>query len=124
MDQLFETKDQVKEFIVACIKDFVSEKAASEKAQKARDAEAAEKQELKDTLKEVSDAMKSLKEDVDVLKGKTPERNADASGDEDVDKSTGEGSTDGDDKTDENDVFKGLFFDPEAIKQLEGGTLQ
>ena len=121
MDQLFETKDQVKEFIVACIDAYVSEKAQTEKSTKARDAEAAAKKEMQETLASVAETMKALKDDVDILKGKTPERKADETGDDPAARTKSAPADDEDDNgmavDKKNDVFKGLFFDTSAAHE-------
>jgi uncharacterized phage infection (PIP) family protein YhgE len=109
MDQLFESKDQVKEFIIACIDEYVTEKAKTEQTQKAREAAAEEKKNMQETLTQVAETMKSLKEDVDALKGKTPERKADETADETPPAETKK-ENDG-----EENVFKGLFFKTDAL---------
>ena len=122
MDQLFETKEQVKEFIIACINDVVSQKAKTAQSVQAAEAAAAEKKTMQETLESVAETMKALKADVDTLKGKTPERLADKTGDEEspVKKS---GTDDDAKNTAEENVFKGLFFDTDAVDKLNEARL-
>ncbi len=118
MDQLFETKDQVKEFIIACINEVVSEKAKTAQSVKAAEDAASEKKTMQETLASVAETMKALKEDVDTLKGKTPVRKADGAGDDDPLTKKSDGNADDAKKTAEENVFKGLFFDTTAVDKL------
>jgi len=108
MDQLFETKEQVKEFVIEAIKEFEAQKQQDAERQAEIQKAADEKKELKETLEQLQENLKAIDSRLQTLENDVSEPGVTKAASQDTSTQP---------KTQETDVFKGVIFRKGAIAQ-------